>query len=334
MVTTITIQDALRLNLADVIFVDTRSPKEFAADHLPHAINIPLFSDQERAMVGLTYKQNRVEAYQKGFEIYNQKVVNFIAQFKKLDSKKKLIIYCWRGGMRSKTIAQLVSEIRKNVFQLIGGYKKFREVVREELYAYIPPFKLIVLQSLAGCGKTDIIKKISPSIDLEGFAQHRSSLFGGIGLHPVNQKSFENSLWQRLGELKNESVVFIEGEAKKIGNLFVPENLFAAMQDSPTVHLYASIKNRAKRIVRDYFTHGEDKKIKEIITSLKVFLSAKVVEELVVFVDEKKYEEVATILLEVYYDKQYSHALKDKKYVAEICSDDISLAVKELELLY
>ncbi len=236
--------------------------------------------------------------------------------------------------MRSKTIASLVSKDRDKTFQLIDGYKKFREFIRDALKDYIPPFKLIVLQGFAGCGKTDLIKSLSPSIDLEGFAKHRSSLFGALGLKPVSQKMFESRLWFRLQELKDEKVVFIEGEAKKIGNLFVPDKLFQSMSDSPTILIYSSLESRSKRIVRDYFTHNEDNQIKEIISKLKEHLSSRVVDELHLFVDNKKYEEVATVLLRDYYDHQYAYALqKTKYYYSEVCTDDLDSAVSELNLI-
>ncbi|MCF7798849.1 tRNA 2-selenouridine(34) synthase MnmH [Candidatus Woesearchaeota archaeon] len=331
MVNTIEITEALKLPSEDVVFVDTRSPKEFAEDNIPGAINIPIFSNEERAIIGTLYKNNQVEAYQQGFGIYNSKILDFIEQFKQIPLEKKIIIYCWRGGMRSKTIAELIASKRTNVYQLIGGYKQFRAVVREELKNYEPPFTFIVLQGLAGCGKTDLIKKLFPTINLEGYAHHRSSLFGALGLKPVSQKMFESRLWKKLHELESEKIVFIEGEAKKIGDIFVPEKIYETMQTAPTVNITASITTRSKRIVQDYFTHNEDEEIKKIIMKLKVYLSTKRCEELCALVDEKKYKQLAEALLIEHYDKQYKHALTEQKYIAEICSDNIDAAVKELE---
>lgn len=331
MTTTISVQDALQLDQDSVIYVDTRSPGEFLEDNIPDAINIPLFTDEERAMVGTLYKHDQVKAYQEGIDIYTKKVIDFIDQFKKLDSQKKLIIYCWRGGMRSKTIADLVSNLREETYQLIGGYKAFRRVVREELQSYTPPFELLVLQGLAGCGKTDIIKEIHPSIDLEGLAKHRSSLFGALGLHPVSQKMFESRLWKRLKELEHENKVFIEGEAKKIGGIFMPDKLFSSMQKAKTINIVSSIEKRSERIVRDYFTHNEDAKIKEIITKLKVYLSNKVVDELCALVDNKEYFELAKRLLLEHYDTQYTHALLTQQYDAQVNSDDVDMAVHKLQ---
>ena len=331
MTTKITVEEALKIPSDEVIFVDTRSPKEFEEDNIPGSISIPLFSNEERKIIGTLYKNNQVEAYRTGFDIYNGKILAFIDQFKRLDPDKKIIIYCWRGGMRSKTVTDLIENVRPEVFQLEKGYKKYREHVRSRLEGFEYGFEMIVLQGLAGNGKTDLIKKIQPSIDLEGFAKHRSSLFGAIGLKPVSQKKFESRLWERLERIKDEKIVFVEGESRKIGNLFIPEKMFEKMQSSKTILVKASMESRAKRIVRDYFSHGEDEKIKEIITDLKAKIGKKMVSELVELVDSRDYETVSKILLEEYYDPQYRHVMDNKEYIKEIESDDIDLAVKEIE---
>ncbi|MFH1589843.1 MAG: tRNA 2-selenouridine(34) synthase MnmH [archaeon] len=326
MVKVISIEKAIKLN---PVFIDTRSPKEFEEDNIPESINSPIFTNEERKEIGILYKKNKEQAFDKGFAIYKSKVNDFINEYKEINKKKTIIVYCWRGGIRSKTITELIESLGYEVFQLKGGYKSFRAYIRNQL-EQSPPFKLIVLQGLAGCGKTDLIKKLKPSIDLEGLAKHRSSVFGAIGLKPTTQKMFESRLWEQLNKLKKEKTVFIEGEAKKIGNIYVPNKLFKAMQESKTILITCSIKNRAKRIVRDYFTHGEDKKIKEIISSLKVQLSSKVVEELTEKVDKKDYLYIAEYLLLNYYDDKYNHANQDIKYHKEVNNDDVNKAVKEL----
>ena len=332
MIKTITVDLALQLK-EEHIFVDTRTPKEFEIDNIPGSINIPIFSNEERVIVGTLYNSDKIKAYQEGFQIYNKKILDLIEEFKKIDKNKKIIIYCWRGGMRSKTMTELISNLGLDVVQLTDGYKEFRKFIREELQKYKPPFKLIVLQGLAGCGKTDLIKGLTPSIDLEGLAKHRSSVFGALGLEPVSQKMFESRLFEKLQELKNEKIVFIEGEAKKVGDVFVPNNLFEQMQKSQTINITCSIEERSKRIVKDYFTHNEDEKIKEIIIKLKVFLSNKHVEELNQLVDEKEYLKVAQILLEDHYDPQYNHALKNQVFSSEVKSDNIVEAIKDLNKL-
>lgn len=331
MIKTISVEEALALDKANI--VDTRSPKEFEEDNIPGSINKPLFSNEERAIVGTLYKNNQVDAYQKGIEIYTSKVISFIEEFKELRSDRPIIIYCARGGMRSKVITELVTTIGLDVYQLEGGYKNFRKYIREYFENYSNPFKMIILQGLAGIGKTDLIKKLDNSIDLEGIAKHRSSLFGALGLKPVKQKRFESRLWNKIENLKKENVkiVFVEGEAKKIGDINVPSKFFKEMEKSIIIHVKSSIKNRSIRIVRDYFTHGEDEKIKSIISSLKVAIGNEQVEKLNKLVDEKNYEPVAKFLLEEYYDSKYTHAIEEIKFKYTINNDDIKKAIEELK---
>lgn len=310
----------------NAIFIDTRSPVEFELDHVSNAINIPILDNKERKTVGTLYKKDPKKAIELGYNYYGKKLDKIKKKIKKLP-KKKIIIYCWRGGMRSETITKLVEELGHNSFQLKGGYKSYRAFMRSFFDNYKPKFKFIVLSGLAGCGKTDLIKKLTPSIDLEGLAQHRSSIFGAVGLKPRTQKMFETLLFVRLKELEKEKLVFVEGESHKIGNVFIPFKLFKAMNNGVIVKVNCSIKNRAKRIVRDYFTHGEDKKIKKLICSLRQLISSKTVEELLSLVDKKQYEKVSQVLLEDYYDLRYK--LEDYQY--EVNNDSVSKCVKELE---
>ena len=325
-----TINISQALELRDAVFVDTRTPKEFLEDHIPGAINIPIFNNEERAIVGTLYKNNRVKAYQEGFEIYNKKILSFIKSFEQIDKKKRIIVYCWRGGMRSKTIVELLTSLGKDTYQLVDGYKAYRKYVRESLENYKPSFKLIVIQGMAGSGKTDLIRRLKPSIDLEGLAKHRSSVFGAIGLKPVSQKMFETNFLKRIKELEDEKVIFVEGEAKKVGNINLPKKFFEHLQRSTTILIKTSLENRSKRIVRDYFSHNEDEQIKKIITGFKDYLSKKVVDELTHFVDEKEYEAVAKVLLRDYYDKQYSFAFKNQEFASEVNAESTESATREL----
>lgn len=325
----ISVEEALKLK--DAIVIDTRSPRECEKDRIPGAVNIPILDNEERKVVGTMYKENPDKATKKGYEYYNKKLPRMTEQFKKLDSSKKIIIYCWRGGMRSQTIVKLVSDLGLNAFLLEGGYRAYRRYVREQLENYKPPFTFIVLYGLAGSGKTELLKHLKPSIDLEGLAQHRSSNFGAIGLNPRKQKLFESLLFKRLKELEGEKFVFVEGESHKVGKVFIPNAVFKAMKKGIAVRVNCSIENRAKQIVKDYFTHREDDKIKEIIVYLKPHLTKKVVEELLKLMDEKNYEEVSKILLKDYYDSKYEHYIGQAGCSYTVCNDDMTSCIKELK---
>ena len=149
------------LKLKEKVIVDTRSPVEFEKDRIPGAINIPILDNEERRIVGTLYKDDPDEAIKKGYEYYNKKLPRMVEEYKKLDSGKKVIIYCWRGGMRSQTITKLVADLDFNAFLLEGGYRAYRRYVRAQLEKYEPPFTFIVLYGLAGSGKTELIKKLT-----------------------------------------------------------------------------------------------------------------------------------------------------------------------------
>ena len=325
----ISIEEALELK--DAVIIDTRSPREYEKDRIPGAVNIPILDNEERKAVGTMYKQDPDKATQKGYDYYNKKLPRMVEEFKKLDKDKKIIIYCWRGGMRSQTITKLVCDLGFNAFLLEGGYRVYRRYVRTQLENYKPPFTFIVLYGLAGSGKTELIKQLVPSIDLEGLAQHRSSNFGAIGLNPREQKLFESLLFAKLKELEGEKLVFVEGESHKVGKVFIPNSIFTAMKKGIAVRVNCSIENRAKQIVKDYFTHGEEDKIREIIVYLKPHLTKKVVENLLKLMDEKNYSEVSKILLQDYYDSKYEHYIGQAGCSYTVCNDDMQECIKELK---
>lgn len=315
---TIHINNAIKENF---YYIDTRSPKEFEIDHIPNSINLPIFNDEERHNVGLLYKKNQNEAYMLGFNYFEKKKELLKKDLLKINKNSKIIVYCWRGGLRSKTMTEFVNDLGYDGYQLLGGYKAYRAYVRNELDNYKPNFKLIVLQGLAGCGKTDLIRQFNNSLDLEGYANHRASNFGAIGLKPNSQKMFESLLLDQIKKLKKENYVFIEGESQKIGDLFIPSTLFSAMKNGLQVGVNSDINNRVKRIVRDYFTYGEDGQIIKIIILLKPYITKTITDKLIEMMNQKNYEEVAKILLEKYYDEKYKHLFDDIKFDYQITSE-------------
>jgi len=334
MVTQITVESALRKAAQqDVVFIDTRSPQEFAEDHLPRAINLPILSNEERAVVGTLYKQvSHEKALEQGISFFAQKLPAFMQEISK-HKGKELIIYCWRGGMRSRSVVALLDALGYPVFQLQGGYKQYRKYVLERLQTYSLKPKIIVLWGLTCTGKTRLLSRFSNSLDLEGIAQHRGSLFGAIGLQPHSQKKFENLLLQRLDELNNEEFIFIEGESKRIGNIILPAFLYKAMQKGIPVLVTRSIDLRANEAVQEYFTSLRDIEIiKEITAKLFKVISKKRIQEVIQFLDQGEYQQAARILLEEYYDPLYSHTLKEIRFAFEIQNDYSEKALADLKL--
>ncbi|PIN87627.1 tRNA 2-selenouridine(34) synthase MnmH [Candidatus Woesearchaeota archaeon CG10_big_fil_rev_8_21_14_0_10_32_24] len=330
MIPTISIEEALKTSH---IFIDTRTPKEFAEDHLPGAINIPILSNEEREVVGTLYVQvSKQEAIDKGVELFSPKLPSFMKEINQYRNQK-LIINCWRGGMRSRAIVALLNSLGYDVMQLEGGYKSFREYVREKLYNYEFKPQLIILWGLTCTGKTKILHYFPHSLNLEGLAQHRSSLFGAIGLIPNSQKRFENLLLRRLDELNQQEVVIVEGEGRRIGDVIIPENIWDKILKGKNIHVVGSLDKRAEIAVAEYMKKEENiHLIKEITQRLWKVISKENQQKVIKFIDQKDYVLAAKILLEFYYDPLYSHTLRQIKFDAEMNTDDIESAVKELTL--
>ena len=319
MFTKISITEALQ---KEAIFIDTRTPKEYQEDHLPKALNIPMFLNDQRAVIGKIYKQiSQDKAIQKGIELFSKRLPEFMKEINQYKDKQ-LIIYCWRGGMRSKTVVSLLDSLGYNVLQLDGGHKEYRRhIVRRLQTAQVKP-KLIVLWGLTCSGKTKLITQFKNSIDLEGLAQHRGSLYGGIGLTPNTQKRFESLLFERLDQLQNEEYIFVEGESKRIGQVVVPEFFHKKMRNGTHILVKKSLDQRAELAMKEYFTSPDDiQKIKEITMRLKKVISNENKEKVISLLDNRKFSEAAKILLEFYYDPLYNHTLKNINFSFEIVND-------------
>ncbi len=328
MVKTIAIAEAL---LTDAVFIDTRTPKEFAIDHIPGAANLPILSNEQRHQVGITYKQvSQQKAIEQGIGFFSAKLPEFMKEVDKHRSKL-IIFYCWRGGMRSKAVAALLEALGYNVQQLIGGYKSYRSYVIERLQNYSFKPKLLVLWGLTCSGKTELLNRFANSLDLEGLAQHRGSLYGAIGLAPNSQKRFETLLLQRLEQLQSEEIVIIEGESRKIGEAQIPGFLYQQMQNGINILVKKSLGLRAEFATKEYFSDQESiLKIKEITSSLRRLISNQQRQELLQLLNQRQLKLAAKILIKNYYDPLYNHTLRQLKFAAEINNDNLAEAKAEL----
>ena len=329
MVHKITVEEAFKLD--NTLFIDARTPKEFSEDHILGAVNVPLLSNEERHEIGIIYKQqSREKAIERGMKHFPAKIPSIYNAVK--DHRgKTIIIYCARGGMRSNIIASLLASIGFKVLQLEGGYKLFRHYILEELKNFQLKPKIICLYGLTCSRKTKLVNLFENSLDLEGLAQHRGSLYGGVGLQPNGQKRFENLLLQRLRELNKEEFIITEGESRKIGDVEIPSFLFKAMKKGINIHITAALQTRIKEVIEEYFS--SPKKVQEVIKitpTLKNIISKKRKEEIVTLIKEGKYDDAVKILLEEYYDPLYSHTLKNVNFDLEISSDDVEKAKKEI----
>ena len=333
----ITVQELL--DLKDVLVVDIRSPAEFKEAHIPNAINIPLFSNEERAVVGTLYKQEgRNKAIVEGVNIFSKKLPEMMNEYFKFRNKR-LVIYCWRGGMRSKIINNLLDSVGFWVRQLDGGHKAFRKHVLRYFNEVNFKPKLYVLHGLTGCGKTEILQKLKdkhPIIDLEGLAQHRSSLLGSIALKPNTQQMFDALLFFELRKLEDEKYIFIEGESRKIGKVQMPDFLWNKMKKSDNIRVNCSMENRVKRLSSEYVNSISEKDINlilEVMDSLRQKLSNELVDELKKAILDKRYLYYTKQMLEHYYDPLYSFSINKLSYLTTIDNNNETKAIEALAKL-
>jgi|SRR3989339_1108233 len=329
MVPKINIREALSLD--KVQFIDVRSPAEFEEDHIPGAINVPILDDNERAIVGTIYKQvSQEKAITEGRKFYEQKIPLILDAVKPY-AQKILVVYCWRGGMRSEVVSTLFNTLKYSTLRLEGGYKSYRKYLMERLSTYDLKPKLIVLHGLTGCGKTQLIQKLSPALDLEGLAQHRGSLYGALSLKPHSQKKFETLLLQQLDSLNSNNYFFIEGESRKIGDVQIPEFLWKAMKKGIKVKVTRSLDLRAREAVKEYFIPQNIDPICQITLSLQKIISRKNKQLIVDLIKQNNYLDAAKLLLTEYYDQLYSYSLEKINYDWEINNDVVEKAVIDLQ---
>jgi len=315
---TISIDDALKMD--DPLYIDMRSPSEFHTGHVYGAINIPLFEDDERAEVGTIYKNIGVEeAKIRGLAIASSKlpqIINQICQISK--NKNTVIIYCWRGGMRSRSVVTILELLGSSVYQLVGGYKAYRRHVLDSLQSFSLKPKIVVLCGSTGVGKTTLLKLLDekdiPVIDLEKLANHRGSAFGQVGLgQPETAQNFDANILQELERHNNKPYIVVECESKRVGNVYLPEVLYNAMQKGIKILVHASVETRINRLIEEY-TDLYDSNRDAIIASLRVLskrLGVNKTEYLVDAFSNGRISEVVHVLLVDYYDPLYGYEKSD-----------------------
>jgi len=305
MVHHITIMEALSSTLP---ILDVRSPKEYQQGHIPNAINIPLFSDEERVQVGTTYKQvSREAAIKLGTALVNPKLIDYINDSKRVATEGTAIIHCWRGGMRSQSFAKHLSDngfIELNV--ITGGYKAYRNHVLKILEL---PIQIKLLGGYTGSGKTYILSELKnlghQVIDLEGLAHHKGSAFGGIGELPQpTSEQFSNNLHQEMSALDRAKDIWIEDESYSIGTVNVPQPIHTQMRATNLIFLDIPASERAVHLVQEYTQVG-DHLLAESILKLAKRLGTEKVKLALGLLSEKNYYEVALLSL-VYYDRLYA----------------------------
>lgn len=323
---TLTFEQAL---IGEYCIIDVRSPKEFSEGSLPAAINIPIFDNDERKLIGTVYRYaGREEAISTGFGVMGKRLAEFILNFEPY-KEKRIALFCARGGMRSRSVVNLLNQNGFTAWQLEGGYKQYRHVLLEVFEQFRP--RCIVIHGHTGTGKTRILQHLQHMIDLEDLAQHQSSLFGGMNRNPRAQKTFDSYLHQAICRLGPEPY-FIEGESRKMGAVYLPTRLAESMKSGHLVLVTASIETRVARILEDYPVEDDAtvQLVLGILENLRSKLGHVITDKLGALLKAGALDELVHILLVDYYDKRYDNSLKRYTYSLEVSSEDIVNAAEIL----
>ena len=291
--------------------LDVRAPIEFAQGHVPGALNLPLFTDEERARIGTTYKQvSQDRAVHLGLEFFGPKMSQMVKLAQKLAGGKEARLHCWRGGMRSGAVLWLLELAGFKVHLLDHGYKDYRRAV---LASFAEPRQWRVLGGLTGSGKTDVLHELTAMpgqlvLDLEGLANHKGSAFGAIG-QPAQptQEQFENNLAAALAALPTDAPIWVEDESRQIGRLTIPPALFAQLHASPRFVLEVPRAARVAKLAAEYGAEAPAE-LAASIERLQKRLGGLATKQALAAVEAGNFPLMVELVLD-YYDKTYTYGL-------------------------
>ncbi|MFK8164370.1 MAG: tRNA 2-selenouridine(34) synthase MnmH [Lewinella sp.] len=308
--TTLTPQDLFtNPNWQGFALLDVRSPGEYEEACLPGALNLPLFSNEERARVGTLYKQDSPDAaLMEGLDIAGSKMRQLVETARKLAPGNRVVVHCWRGGQRSGSVAWLLERAGFDVGQLTGGYKAARHYIRKYLGEDHHQFK--VLSAPTGSGKTPVLLAMQEQganvIDLEGLANHKGSAFGALGEAPQpSSEAFENALFAKLRTIPTGETVWLEDESRLIGHVYLPDEFYDRLTAAPVVVLEQSMAWRINHLVDNYARYPKEE-LAAAFTRIKKRLGGQHLKAALEALDNDDFAAAAKIAL-VYYDKAYSH---------------------------
>jgi len=304
------------LNTAAGPILDVRAPAEYAQGHIPGAVSLPLFTDEERARIGTTYKQvNPEKAVLLGLDFFGPKMRTMVEQAKKLAPGQEVRLHCWRGGMRSGAVLWLLELGGLHVNLLDKGYKEFRQWVLAEMAR---PRQLRILGGYTGSGKTAVLHELArrgePVLDLERLANHQGSSFGSLG-QPAQptQEQFENDLAAALAALPADRPIWVEDESRTIGGLGIPSTFFAQMQAAPLLVLDVPRAARVQYLAADYGRHDAGE-LANAVLRLRKRLGGLVTKEALGAIADNDMPRMVELVL-AYYDKTYGYGLAERPAV-------------------
>ena len=294
------------------LLIDVRAPIEYSKGHIPGAVNIPLFRDDERAAVGTTFKQNgQRAAIKQGLDYIGPRMSDIIEEVEK-HKIKSVNVYCWRGGRRSAAVAWLLGFYGFEVKLLSEGYKAFRRFVQN--YFVLGNWNFIMLGGKTGTGKTHLLHALEECgeqiLDLEGLANHKGSAFGDLGEQTQpSVEHFENLLYDQLVKLDPNKRIWVENESKAIGRVYIPDELWAKLKESPLININVSDEEQLRNLVNDY-AEFEPEMLINCFDKIKKRLGGlnfKVASENILSGDYASAAEIALL----YYNKTYLHCLEN-----------------------
>ena len=297
--------------------IDVRSPGEFAEDHLPGAINLPVLDDDERARVGTMYVQQSAFDARKAVAAIVARNIAAICETYAHDKPRDWapLVYCWRGGQRSRALVHVLTEIGFRAVQLEGGYRAYRRHVVAMLPYHAQHLRFRVVCGLTGSGKSRLLEALGAEggqvLDLERLARHRGSLLGDLPDDPQpTQKAFESALYAAMASFDVQRSVFIESESQRIGRLQVPESLLAEMRESPCIRLETPLALRVAMLKTDYahlVADGDELRLR--LVPLAKLHGKQTIERWATWARAGAATELAADLLAFHYDPSYERAI-------------------------
>jgi tRNA 2-selenouridine synthase len=312
--------------------IDVRSPAEYAEDHIPGAINLPVLSDAERARVGTIYvQQDRFLARKVGAALVARNAARHLeGALADRQGGWRPLVYCWRGGQRSGSFAAILGQIGWRVDVISGGYKAYRKLVVDALYSRPPEAVPLLIDGGTGTAKTALLQHLAAAgeqvIDLEGLAAHRGSLLGGVAGGQPAQKAFESRLATALARVDPDRPLWLEAESNKIGDLLIPPSLWAAMRRAPRIRVEAPLAARARFLTTAYADLLADPEaLSDRLSGLTPFHGRERVAQWQQMAHEGEFAALAAELVSHHYDPRYAKAAARAGAPAAVLSlDDLS----------
>lgn len=306
-------------HMENPLLVDVRTPGEFREDHLPGAINVPVISGSEREEVGTIYRDDPFRARKRGARMIAERLPDLLDQIERRLAETSenpqnhpVVLYCWRGGLRSDSLGLVLDRIGYHIHRLKGGYRSFRHRIRTFFEHFDRKNDIVTLFGKTGAGKTELLTMLEDRgenvLDLEDHANHRGSAFGSVGKgEQPSQKRFERNLFLELRPEPN-APIFTEGESRNIGDRLLPDNLFEALLASPKVYLRVPLETRVTRIIEEYDNIRDRDELLDRMERLENRTGTETVRQWQNELKEKNVRSVVRDLLETYYDPAYENS--------------------------